>query len=399
MNLLISLVLSFWCFSRTLTVQELIGLADAYSPRLKSEIQNVQASEARVLQARTLANPILTYQGGRLRSGNLSGSVTDITLGQPLPWPGKRFHRIRSQEFLTKLSEVSREEATLEVAHRVYLLGAELAALQELFAHYSERKRRFSLIQKSLRSRPLASPRQKVDRDLIESQINLLEMQMLDLEMKKNSLMWELKVYTNTDFERVKFNWEVLPQALSKSEYIDLIPSGPRGKKMVIEKDLSRTKIEEARLEARPDILVGVNYRQENVAPVNHFYHGQVSVVIPIIDRGQHSVQTAKAEERKVAALHQLNRDELVSSVHRFYADYEANKKAMEVFDLKKISRFEESFIGAEASFRKGLIDAISFLQIDSQVHENIDQIYLTRFDYLNALSNLNLLVGKSPGP
>ncbi len=389
----------FFSFSRSLTVKELVGLAEVYSPRLKSELMNVSLYEARVHQARTLANPILTYQGGRLHSGNLSGEVTDITLGQPLPWPGKRSTRIRSQEFFMKLSEVSKDEVKLEVSHRVYLLSAELAALQELQGHYSERKRRFALIQKSLRSRPLASPRQQVDRDLIESQIGLMEKQMLDLEMKKNALLWELKVYTNTEFDRVQFDWTTLPAALSKQDYIGLLSTSPPEKRMAIEKELSQTKIEEARLEARPDIMVGVNYRKENVAPVNHFFHGQISVVIPIIDHGQHSVQAAKAEQRKVSALHQFTRDENISSLHRLYSEYEANKKAIEVFELKRLQQIEKKFANAEVSFRKGFIDAITFLQIDSQVHENIDQIFLTRYDYLAALSHLNLLVGKLPGP
>jgi outer membrane protein TolC len=399
MNFVMMMLICFGSFCRSLTVKELVDLAQTYSPQLKSEMMNVSAFQARVRQAGTLANPILTYQGGRLHSGQVSGSVTDITLGQPLPWPGKRSSRIRSQEFLMKLSEISKDEAQLEVAHRVYLLSAELGALQELQSHYSERKRRFSLIQTSLRTRPLASPRQQVDRDLIESQISLMEKQMLDLEMKKNALLWELKIYTNTEFDRVEFNWTTLPPALPKEEYLTLLSSSPRAKRMTLEKELSQTKIEEARLESRPDILVGVNYRKENVAPVNHFYHGQVSVVIPIIDHGQHSVQAAKAEERKVRALHQFSRDELISSLHRFYSEYEANKKATEVFEHKKLGSIEKKFSNAEVSFRKGLIDAITFLQIDSQVHENIDQIFLTRYDYLAALSHLNLLVGKFPGP
>jgi outer membrane protein TolC len=175
------------------------------------------------------------------------------------------------------------------------------------------------------------------------------------------------------------------------------LENSPRFKQIKLELSLAENKITQARLEARPDVLVGVNYRQENVAPVNHFYHGQVSVVIPIVDYGQHSVEAARAERSRTSAFHNLERDQLSSLVHQYFAQYEASKKATEVFKFKNLAQIEKKFYDAEESFRKGLIDALTFLQIDSQVHENIDQIYLSRVSYVASISNLNLLIGKAP--
>jgi outer membrane protein TolC len=325
------------------------------------------------------------------------GSVTDLTLSQPIPWPGKRKVRVETQEFIQKISELSKSQAELEVLHRVFLLSSELAAFQELESHFYERQRRFSLIEQSLRSRPQASPKQKVERDLIESQIKLLEKGMIDFLARKEALKWELRILTNTNFEEVVFPWENLPQALLKDKYLESIDLGPFEKRLRLEEKVAQNKIEEARLQARPDIMVGVNYRQESVAPVNHFYHGQVSVVIPIIDRGQHSVEEARAQEMRVKAINKVHRDNVEALLHQQYALYESRKKSLEIFPLKDLNRIESKFFVAEDSFRKGFIDALTFLQIDSQVHENIDQIFLSRVEYVSALSELNLLIGKGP--
>jgi outer membrane protein TolC len=397
MKILFLLLFPFLCVAQTVSVRELIQKAEHYSPQIKGQNFNRDAAESFFKQSRLISNPVFTFQGGSLKAATLAGSVTDFTLAQPIPWPGRRQARIKSQEFLLKISELSAEEAKLQISHRIFVLSAELAALQELEGHYGERKRRFGLIQTSLRSRPQVSPKQKVDRDLIESQINIMEKVMIDLLARKQSISWELKILTNSQFDRISFPWKSLPKVLDKNNYLQSLDLSPRFKKLNIEKKLAENNIEQARLEARPDILVGVNYRQENVAPVNHFYHGQVAVVIPILDRGQHTVAAAKAEKRRTEAFHNLEKDQTYSFVHQYFAEFEASKKLIEVFQLKNLSSFEKKFFTAEESFRKGFIDALTFLQIDAQVHENIDQIYLSRVTYVSSVSNLNLLVGKKP--
>jgi outer membrane protein TolC len=397
MNILILIFLLSPILATTISVGDLIKLGEAYSPQIRGQELNLSASENLLKQSRILSNPVFTFQGGSLKSGSQAGAVADFTLGQPLPWPGKRKARIESQEFSLKIAQLTKDEAKLEVSHRIFINVAELAALQELEGHYSERKRRFSLIEKSLRSRPQASPKQKADRDLIESQINLMEKTMLDIIARKEGLLWDLKIFTNSSFDRVVFPWESLPTALNRNDYVQSLENSPRFKQIKLELSLAENKITQARLEARPDVLVGVNYRQENVAPVNHFYHGQVSVIIPIVDYGQHSVEVARAERSRTSAFHHFERDQLSSLVHQYFAQYEASKKATEVFKFKNLGQIEKKFYDAEESFRKGLIDALTFLQIDSQVHENIDQIYLSRVSYVASISNLNLLIGKAP--
>jgi outer membrane protein TolC len=397
MNTLLLFFITPFLFAQKITVPELFKNAKSYSPKIQAESFQLLASKATVKQAGILSNPVFTYQGGSLKSGTQSGSVSDLTLSQPLPWPGKRKARIQTQEFLEKISELSLSQVELEILHRTFVISSELAALQELETHYHERKRRFSLIEQSLRSRPQASPKQKVDRDLIESQIKLLEKGMIDFLAKKEALKWELRILTNSTFNEVIFPWEKLPSAQPKELYLDSIGDGPIEKRMRLQEKVAKNKIEEARLEARPDVMVGVNYRQENVAPVNHFYHGQISVVIPIVDYGQHTVEEARAQEMRVKAFNQLERDNFKAILHHQYALYESRKKSLDLFPLKDLKRIESKFYEAEDSFRKGFIDALTFLQIDAQVHENIDQIFLSRVEYVSALSELNLLIGKSP--
>ena len=364
------------------------------APLIKMHLEEEQVSQNQVRDARLLANPILSYQGGHAKTGTQGGKVMEFTLSQPLPWPGKRSASIKSQEFLLQISRLDLEEAKLYLSHRVILLAYQLAFESEVEKHNKERKERFSIIAKYLSTRPLASPKLILEKDLIESQIRLVEKFMNEVSARKNGLKEELALLSGIQDLEISLDWEKLPKIQGKDFYLSKIDQGFRLKKLKQQVLLGQNRIEEARLEARPDITVGVNYRQENVAPRNYFYHGLVSVVIPILDRGQYSVQIAKAQVRKEEAGVKLALQETNTTLHYSYENLLAANESLKLFPLNLMKKSKERFKKAEEAFRKGQIDVMTFLQSDIQVHDNIDLIYTSRIEYLNSLSALELLVG-----
>lgn len=375
------------------TPKELSKLVAERAPLIKMYLEQENASEADVRQSKILANPTLTYQGGELRSIGTKGVVTDITLTQPLPWPGKREAGIRNQEFLSKISKLNLIEAKVELGHRVYLLAYELASLIEIEQHNKERRDRFALISKYLNSRPLVSPRQLLEKDLILTQLRIVEKSMNEATARRKGLERELQILTGLPEIKVTVDWKNLPKSHDRSFYFSEYTTSIRFKKMHEELRASENRIESARLNARPDILVGVNYRKEDVQPANHFYHGQISVVIPIMDHGQQSVQSARAQLRHNEAQLKLIDQESKTQLEQFFESYQSALKNIELFPLTLKEQSERRFKQAEEAFRKGQIDVMTFLQSDTQVHENIDLIYTTRLEYLNSLSGLELQV------
>ncbi|MGE3608407.1 MAG: TolC family protein [Bacteriovoracaceae bacterium] len=397
MKYLIFFLIPLSGFASNIPNQRLIELAMERTPLLQSFGHKIDASTSDLKQSRILANPILTIQSGSLYSGNQKGAVTDITLNQPFPWPGRRDARIKNSEYYLKLSQLDLEEAKLSMAHRVFNLCAEVAALEELEKHRAERKRRFSLIHKFLTTRPMASPRQTVERDLMESQIKIIEKMMLEISVRKNSAYKELSILTGEEVRKVEFNWTDIAPLRPYEYFQEQKISGPRIRKIDITKSISENQVEAARLEARPDILLGVNYRQEQVAPANHFYHAQISFVLPIIDHGQHTVQSARANLRKTEALKKVELNSVETELYQAYASLDAAYKSSQLFPVSKLNEVEKNFDRAEVAFRKGQIDAMLFLQADTQIHEIIDQIFLSRLNYFAELSRMKMLIGKGP--
>lgn len=379
--------------THAMTPDEISRIVEERAPVIKMFAEQQVASESDIRQSRLYGNPVLTYQGGQLKSGDSRGSVNDITLMQPIPWPGKRDANIKNQQFLGQISKLSLEEVKIALSHKVYLLAYELASNVEIEAHNKERRERFALISKYLGSRPLASPKQILDKDLIFSQLRVVEKSMNEATARKKSLQRELQILSGLPDININVDWKNIPKRHDKNFYENEYVNGIRFKKVREEIKIGENSIESARLAARPDIMVGVNYRQENTNPANHFYHGQVSVVIPIIDHGQHSVQSAKARLRRTEAESKLLDQEMRAELEALYENSEASAKNLNIFPLSLKDESEVRFKKAEDAFRKGQIDVMTFLQSDNQIHENVHLIYTSRLEYLQSLSQLELLV------
>lgn len=390
---LLALLASFVVYGQD--TNTLIKLSLERTPYLRAYAHGIEVATSQKKQAQILANPILTVQSGSIKAGSDRGSVVDVTLNQPFPWPGRRAARIKVQDHLQKISELDLEEARLEMAHRVFNLCGEIAFLSELETHHGERGHRFNLILKYYNSRPIVSPAERVERNLIEAQIKIIGRSMLALSAEKANLLSELELLSGVRDPKIHFDWDKLPAPPQLSS--EGLKDNMKARRAALMKDLSSAEVDTARFEARPDIILGMNYREEATRPANHFYHAQVSLVIPILDRGQHSIETARARLRRVEAESRALSMETENELEQVKRNLQLHWKAIELFPMKQKHEAEASFIQAEEAFRKGRVNASLFLQTDTQFHEIIDQIFTSRLDYYAQWSQLRKMMGQYP--
>lgn len=245
MNIIIflSLFLSL-AFARGFTPSQMAEMAESRAPLIKMQIEERSAANSQVSQSRLLANPMLVSQFGTLRAGGANGGIVDVSLNQPVPWPGKRFAEINSAKILEKISEADLAESKLLVNHSVSLLSLELAVLTELERHNQERKKRFSIINQYLTSRPQISPQQVVQRNMIDAQLRFLESQMFDLETKKVSLENHLTRLSGEEKLKIIVDWKKIFAPGPKEFFMAELDNSPRIKKAQrLEPALSSTSI------------------------------------------------------------------------------------------------------------------------------------------------------------
>lgn len=387
-----------------------IGLASAasYSPSViqelaleRSSILQVHELEKRALQQEMSskgkwANPQLMGQFGSLRSGSMSGSTAEVSLTQAIPLSDKNSLKKSMGEAALAAQHSQSEFYKNWVSHQAILSAWKVYIQQELFTHVSERARRLVLIKRYLDSRPHVTPKQRAELTIINSMLLQLERGQDDKKHDLQVAMNDLGFWLGKKVEPSELAFEIPKKHLGPEKFSistendqELIEARSKLKLSTLDADL-------ARKEKRPDLFLGGGYRVENVSPVNHFSYAIVGLNIPIWDTG-----TSRAEASSLRKM----RDEkqLEETQKRLQLKHENQLAALQLAE-KHLKRYSQSLIkkqekaidSAELGFKQGQIDVNTFLQLETQTHETIDQVYMAWVNYLEQLSTLQLLRGEA---
>jgi outer membrane protein TolC len=314
-----------------------------------------------------------------------------------LPWPGKRQALKSAQEARSQMLLIEEQTEILKIEHLVVQIAARIAGLKEMAKHVGERRHRFEMLRKSLAARPQLSPIQQVERGLIENQLRMLERGIVMLETEQHTLERSLSIWLGEAVE-LKMNWDHVPALQPREEWeAKVAEQNPELQKISAEKKVAEAELKSAELAAYPDWQVGANYREERMAPTNHFYHAMVGITLPIFDRGQHKESMAKAEIKAVSAREEFTRQQILAQISQAWEEAHAHSKLLKTFNHNLIKESEKRFHIAEVEFSKGRIDAPTFLATDAQIHESVDASFQTTLDALAAINRLRLMVGLSP--
>lgn len=397
--LICGLPLVSWGNTSTLSLTQIVSTARERAPVIRARLAESEVMKARTQQSSLLSNPTFMLQAGSLKTATQSGSIVDVTVLQPLPFPGKRQALYDLQAASARLTQLEGAEEILAMEHQAANMAIRLAVLDQLYLHTEERRKRFDLIRRSISSIPAASPVQKVERALVENQLRMLERGISLMESERRALNHELGLWLGSEDDfMIPVKWgEVSALEDLKTWEERAKQTSPWLKQADERKQMNAARLRTAELAAYPDFQVGVNYRKEQVRPANHFYHGMVGITIPIFDRGQHLASVAKAEMRVDEARRDVQIRTLSIELSRAWEVANTHRQLMRTFNFNLIKESERQFHAAELEFRKGRIDATTFLSTDAQIHESVDAAFQTTLDALTASNRLRQLAGLSP--
>jgi outer membrane protein TolC len=396
--LLFLLLLNSLAFAgETLDIGQIQDLALSRSAQLRASAALIQSEKARASASRLYPNPNLLLQLGQADVGGVFGHTFDFTIGQTIPFPTKSETRSRILDLQTKLAEVSDSEARLIVQHSATLAAIRLATLTEISKHSIERRRRLRLIQDYMRSHPQVSPSQRIEAALIDNQMRTLEKGMLELTYEQDVAASELNFFIQLPFTpEVQYQWLSsikLPER-AKLE-AGVLSHNLEMRRNSLEFERANESLHFARQELWPDLGLNFNYRLERTLPQNVFYSGGLSIILPLWDRGQHSIPAAQAIADNAFELREHLTARLKIDFDQAWKHLLTSQQQLELFPLKLVKDLDRKFDEAEREFRKGRISTSVFLAMESQIHETMDWIYDTQYELVQNLSHVLLVAGE----
>jgi len=144
-----------------------------------------------------------------------------------------------------------------------------------------------------------------------------------------------------------------------------------------------------------PDIALSLSNNKSNYNGSNSNSNSVgVSISIPLFNRNQQKIlgtyMQIKAQENQIEFTKNMLINELASDINFF----QTNLKIADDFSLKIIDQSVARLNQANLDFKKGILEFITYIELDSQEYNAIDVALDTQVQLANAYSNLMVKIG-----
>ncbi len=353
---------------------ELVEWALRHSELPISHRARVEERSYAANQARMWPNPSMDLSVGRRQESSSSGPLYELTLAQPLPLFGKQGLRGDILDLDSKTWRLRQAAAEVGIALDVIRLSYEYTLQRRKVDFLDARQRRLELVRSYLAGRVFASPQQQVQRRLVEQRLRRLASEGTRTRAALQALFERLKFY-------VAFNPGQYPEievprlsgagALDEEGWTSRVISG--NPDLAIQKTSLRSAELERTLAAReawPDLSVVAFYGEGTAAATERNVGAGLSLALPLWNRNQAGIksagQKAIAEDRLLA----LQRRRLRADLSRSFAEYEAARRVVAQNPPSLLSEMEAQLKETEREFRKGRVDLLTFLELESETAE-----------------------------
>jgi outer membrane protein TolC len=378
----------------------------ANNPELQSAQKRWEAMQRRPGQEAALPDPTVRLgwaSAGTPIPGSGLGTEPMANVGfevaQMFPFPGKRGLR----------GGMARQEAQAEAfAFR----GTELNLVARLKGAYYELQYFYDAADVLARNRNLldqlakaAEARYSVgegtQQDLIKSQIeiSLLEVRLLDLERRKQSLTAEINALLNrppgTSLGRPQPPGDLPPLPPLESLQAIAMETSPTLRAQRATIDSRQLGVEIARREYYPDFeVMGGYFNQGSMRPMWEF---RVQMNIPLyFGRKQRlGVEEAGARLTEARKTYRSREQMLAFRIRDQYLAAETSRRLMDLYAKQIVPQATLALESSLSSYGAGSVDFLSVFSNFSAILENEMGYYESRAQYLRALAGLEELVGE----
>lgn len=384
----------------SVSLNESIRQALAYSPKLKAKLENIGGSRGERLQSALIPNPEILFEAENiLGSGSANGlRGGELTLGvaQPLELGGKREARINAADRQLDLASLEFAAASLDIIREATIAWAEAAAAFEELQLAEKQSELATEILSSVSRRVDAAAENSIQKSKAEVALASSKIALAKAERNKSASIKALTglwggapasfSFDTSDFfnvERPEF-----------SEIENTALSNPDLKIIEAEVGIAKASLNKERTLAIPDITLQAGVRDSRDSKEQSFLAG-VSIPFPVFNRNQGSIlkaghEVTKAEHEKAAAMNVLDLS-LIKAKNAQEIAYS------EISSLEKniLPSAEKAFTQARKAYRAG---RFSYLEVlDAQ--RTLSEVQLQRInalkDYHAAKADIDRLTGK----
>jgi hypothetical protein len=333
---------------------------------------------------------ILEYNAGQGLADYQEFSVVQGLTVDGSPRKKKQMARIEGIKSSAKL-----QQENLFFISQALLLAAEATFTAKKLAHVKHRQEHLSLITNYLKSRKFNSPKKQLESQLLKVKLDEIEIENQMVISKSSSLQSQLQFLLGTN-EAVVLYFKAPNENKVRSLVEKLKPKKTLPQKMA-QSDLKLAHLEKSIVDHQwiPELQFYYIHSEEEFFGGNKVDVFGLGLEIPIFDMGRNRRALASANLRTMELKTKQTQLINYTQKQRLIQDVSLALKALGVYTEQKIEARERAFERASRHFKKGQIDAQSFLDFEHEAHAGRAQRFQHQLALLKGLVELTALSGE----
>ncbi|MBP7709978.1 MAG: TolC family protein [Rickettsiales bacterium] len=386
--LLIAASLANSAFAKDYKIEELLQIAEQNS--------SIKAAEFLAIAQKRLANQQKYWDNPTVNFGQNSNQK-NYSVSQAIPFYGKLQSKFDVEDSQYRILENQRNNLALFVKAETFSLLYQYYALQQKIELAQKRLARLSLVDKYLSRIVLSSPTQISQGRITKDKIKLIER---DLMRFRNQLFqtWnKANVYLNLESEpHITVAWLEEKNYQGKKFFIEAaLENNLRLKEQKFLLQKYRSELSFAKLEKMPDLSISATKEVASQASNGRDANGiGLSLSVPLFNRNQEKISGAESKIKAQEFEFEFQKNQLAKEVANDINEFETSLKIAKNFPVAEIDKTVARLNAANNEFKKGILDFITYIELDSQEYQIIDTILDTQVDLAASYASLMTKIG-----
>lgn len=381
------------------TLPQLVEIALQNTQMLASQDARIEEQRLAGTQSRAWPGASFDFSLGQKKDGDQSGPRYELGFSQPLPLTGKLGLRGGLFDLESESWRVRRTASQATVTLKVTELAYEYMANRRKAEFSGRRQKRFELIHVYLTGRVFATPQRKAESRIVQNHLTDIVVDAIQSQAGFEALFKKLQVYVpwNTEtYPEIEVPWFAGTRTLDNKEWMaKALENSPDLRLQRFSVKVAELERSLAKKEGLPDPSLLASYEKSETDVTETNYGLGLGLAFPSWNRNRSGTKSAEqkqvAEERLLAFEEQKLRAELAKTL----VEYEAARLTLQKYPQSLLSDLEKQIQEAEQGFRKGQLDLLTFLELDSSASEAFNHVLDAQRDFAAKIAEILVLTGE----
>jgi outer membrane protein TolC len=385
--------INFSAIAQDYQISDLLKIAEENSANIKAADYQALAQKHFANQQKYWNNPSISYS-------SVSGqSVYSLT--QPIPFYGKLQNKYDAQRAEFSIMETRRNITALLVKAEVFSLLYQYQAFKRKIELAEKRLNRLASVDKYLRYIALNSPTKKAQGYITKDRIRLIERDLIQYRNAAIQLWNRANVFLNlkNEPEKITLDWLDRSDYKGREFFINQAIENNlelKEQKFVLQK--FKSELAFSKIEQMPDVNISLTQQQYSSSAQGANNKDGVgvglSLSVPLLNRNQEKIASdqskIKAQEFEV----EFRTNQLIHLISNDINEFEISLEIAKKFPTQTIEQSLSHLNQANDDFKRGVLDFITYIELDLQEYEMINTVIDTQVQLANAYANLMTKIG-----